>query len=148
MMQEFKDFEFTQEKPQNIQQFQNDYIFGEGKFAGVTSSTTTVYPDVDGLIQNNYGSAGGFQVMTFTDDKTVQLSKTQRSEFDATKRKAQVQELAHHLGDQLFNIPFPGDVLGYNLAWPQLGNYQGLITQSASEAVETWPYFWHDKSKE
>jgi ABC-type transport system substrate-binding protein len=148
MMQEFKDFEFTQEKPQNIQQFQNDYIFGEGKFNGVTSSITTVYPDVDGLIQNNYGSAGGFQVMTFTDDKTVQLSRTQRSEFDATKRKAQVQELARHLGDQLFNIPFPGDVRGFNLAWPQLGNYQGLITQSASEAVETWPYFWHDKSKE
>jgi len=148
MMQEFKDFEFDQQKPQNIQQFQNDYIFGEGKFNGVTSSITTVYPDVDGLIQNNYGSAGGFQVMTFTDDKTVALSKSQRSEFDATKRKGQIQDLAHHLGEQLFNIPFPGDVLGYNLAWPQLGNYMGLITQSAAEAVETWPYYWYDKSKE
>jgi ABC-type transport system substrate-binding protein len=148
MMMEFKDFEFDLQKPPNIQQFQNEYISGDGKFTGVTSSITATYPDVDGLIMNNYGSAGGFQVMTFTDDKTTQLSKQQRSEYDASKRKGLILDLAHHLGDQLFNIPFPGDVLGYNLAWPQLGNYMSLLTHSSAEAVETWPYYWYDKSKE
>jgi hypothetical protein len=39
-------------------------------------------------------------------------------------------------------------VLGFNLAWPQLGNFMSLITQSAAEAAEVWPYYWYDKTKE
>jgi hypothetical protein len=57
-------------------------------------------------------------------------------------------DLAHHLGENLFNIPFPGDVLGFNLAWPQLGNFMSLITQSSADAVEVWPHYWYDKSKD
>jgi hypothetical protein len=86
--------------------------------------------------------------MTFTDDQTQSLNKQQRSEFDEKKRKGLIQDLGHHLGDQMFNIPFPGDVLGFNLVWPQLSNFMSLLTQSAAEAVETWPYAWYDKSKE
>jgi peptide/nickel transport system substrate-binding protein len=148
MMMENNDFKFNLVKPQNVQAFQDGYIFGQGNFDGITTSTTALYPDIDGLILNNYGTAGGFQVMTFTDDKTLNLNKTQRSEFDSKKRTQLIQDLAHHLGDQLFNIPFPGDVLGFNLSWPQLGNYLGLITQSSADAVETWPSYWYDKSKE
>jgi ABC-type transport system substrate-binding protein len=148
MMMEGNDFKFNLVKPQNVQAFQDGFIFGEGKFDGITTSTTTTYPDMDGLILNNYGTAGGFQVMTFTDDKVLSLNKAQRSEFDAKKRTQMIQDLAHHLGDQMFNIPFPGNVLGFNLAWPQLGNYMSLITQSNSDAVEVWPSYWHDKSKE
>jgi ABC-type transport system substrate-binding protein len=148
MMMEFKDFEFSLEKPQNIQAFQDNYIFGKGNFDGVTSSITTTYPDVDGLIQNNYGTAGGYQVMTFSDEKTLDLSRRQRSEFDEKKRTPMLLELAHHLGDQMFNIPFPGDVKSFNLAWPQLANFFAIQAQSNADAVEAWPYYWYDKSKE
>jgi hypothetical protein len=79
MMMEFNDFRFTLVKPQNVQSFQDNYIFGQGNFDGITTSTTALYPDIDGLILNNYGTAGGFQVMTFTDDKVLSLNKAQRS---------------------------------------------------------------------
>jgi ABC-type transport system substrate-binding protein len=103
---------------------------------------------VDGLIQNNYGSAGGYQVMTFSDSKTLDLSRRQRSEFDEKKRHEMIIELMHHLGDQMFNIPFPGDVKSFNLAWPQLANFFAIQAQSNADAVEAWPYYWYDKSKE
>jgi hypothetical protein len=48
----------------------------------------------------------------------------------------------------MFNIPFPGDVLGFNLVWPQLSNFMSILSPSASEPVESWPYAWYDKSKE
>ena len=86
--------------------------------------------------------------MTFSDDQVANLNKAQRSEFDPKKRTQNIQDLAHHLGDQMFNIPFPGDVLSFNPVWPQLGNYMAQITQSNADAVETWPSNWYDKSKE
>src|SRR5690606_32876780 len=121
--------------------------FGNGNFDGITTSTTAIYPDIDGTIMNNYGTAGGYQVMTFTDDKVLELNAAQRTERDPARRKELIQELGYHLSDNMFNIPFPGDVLGFNLAWPQLSNYMAMTTHTNHESVEVWPYYWIDESK-
>lgn len=152
MLEESGLFKLKQINPDYQTDYLPKYYFAQGDFKGIAVGASTQFPEVDQYLFAYYHSKGSRQKVALKgangDATSDKLIEQQRSELDAKKRAAIIQDWQKHVAGTMPMIPYPGQANTFSLFWPWVGNYgvfRAWDTESGRDRTET--ALWFDKSK-
>jgi len=146
------DFKLAPNKVDFSNDFSPNYTNNANKFDGIASNSTAAPPEVDlqidGYLRSGQPRTGHVDSNGQPDTKLDDLLTKQRSELDLQKRIAIIQEIQRHAASKMYFLYTPGAALGFDLAWPWLGNWGLYRSRTGGAPVqETLHHMWYDASK-
>ncbi len=76
------------------------------------------------------------------DPKVDELTSKMIAEFEQRKRQELVNEFLRYMAEQMYEVPAGGQALGYQLAWPAVGN--AGVFRAIVPAIERDVHLWLD----
>jgi peptide/nickel transport system substrate-binding protein len=79
------------------------------------------------------------------DPKVNDLTSKMLQEFDPKRRQELINEFLRYMAQQMYEVPAGGHALGYQLAWPAVGNagvFRGVVNQ-----IERDVHLWLDTTR-
>ena len=148
------DFKFRVKNPDYTTEWRSSYDRNFGKYSGLSlGQAGTGTPDVNGQITARL-HAGDNQRTGHVDEngnidqRLEDMIAAQRMELDIKKRASIIHEMQRYVAKTQYYLMDAGDALGFQLAWPWLGNWGVYRNWTGGvDSTEIYPYLWVDESK-
>jgi peptide/nickel transport system substrate-binding protein len=147
-------FEIALNPVPDTTEWRPNYNRSFGKYEGISGpSAGGSGPDVDVQISARLSikdERAGHRLDDGSVDQYLEdLIGAQKSELDPEKRVQIVYEIQRHCAKQCYYLDgYAGHALGYQLAWPWLGNFGAFnIPSGGSADSELYTHYWIDESK-
>lgn len=113
-------------------------------FAGLVAHRAAAL-SADVILTQKYTPNGRNSVSTKPTPVVTDLVLKQKTEFDAKKRTAIIQEIQKQLALEWPDISWPGTSPGFTLRWPWLAN-EGVFIEG-NDSAKAFVYCWYDEKK-